>query len=268
MDISRSSYYRKKSDKKNLKKKKKDKQNGKLVKLMKRIKNEKPFFGYRRMWAWLWRREGFYMNKKRVYRLMKENKLLCQVKRYKAKRISKKSKPRPSHKNQWWGIDMTKFLVGKLGWVYLVVVIDWYTKKLIGYRVSTRCRSGEWKSALQKAVNTACPIGSREYEINLMADNGCQPTSVAFINECATLEINQAFTSYDNPKGNADTERVIRTLKEECIWTNEWDTLEEAQKGIALGIREYNQDHLHSSLNYLSPDEFEKELENATLSAA
>ena len=222
------------------------------------------------MWAWLWRREGQYMNKKKVYRLMQENDLLCEMKRYKVKRKSDKAKPRPDKKNQWWGIDMTKFMVNKLGWIYLVVVIDWYTKKIVGFDVNIRCKSDRWKKALQMAVNIACPNGSREYEINLMSDNGCQPTSIAFMNECATLKINQAFTSYGNPKGNADTERVIGTLKEECIWINEWETFGEVVDGIKKGIQEYNEDHIHSTLDYLSPNEFEKklEMENSTQHAA
>lgn len=192
---------------------------------------------------------------------MREHGLLCKVKRYKAKRKSNQKKPRPVKKNQWWGIDMTKFMVNNLGWVYLVVVIDWYTKKIIGFNVSTRCKSKHWKKALDMAVNTACPEGSRNYDINLMSDNGSQPTSIAFMNECATLGISQAFTSYANPKGNADTKRVIGTLKEECIWLNEWETIKEVLEGTKDGIVEYNQDHLHSALDYLSPNEFEEILE-------
>jgi putative transposase len=59
-------------------------------------------------------------------------------------------------------------------------------------------------------------------ELFLGSDNGCQPTSVAFMRACSTLGIHQAFTSDNNPKGNADTERVMRTLKEECLWLQEW----------------------------------------------
>jgi hypothetical protein len=50
-----------------------------------------------------------------------------------------------------------------------------------------------------------------------MSDDGCQPTSMTFMPACATREIQQAFTSYKNPKGDADTERFTRTLKEECL---------------------------------------------------
>jgi putative transposase len=57
-----------------------------------------------------------------------------------------------------------------------------------------------------------------------MSDNGCQPISLAFLKACSTLGIQQAFTSYHNPKGNADTERVMRMLKEACLWLQEWSS--------------------------------------------
>jgi transposase InsO family protein len=55
-----------------------------------------------------------------------------------------------------------------------------------------------------------------------MADNGCRPTSLAFMRACAALGIRQAFTGYSNPKGNADTKRFLRTLKEDLVWLREW----------------------------------------------
>jgi len=52
----------------------------------------------------------------------------------------------------------------------------------------------------------------------LVSDNGCQPTSLSYMQACSTLGIKQIFTSWSDPKGNADTERVIRTLKENLLW--------------------------------------------------
>jgi hypothetical protein len=57
----------------------------------------------------------------------------------------------------------------------------------------------------------------RAARIDAMRDHGCQPTSTRFMRTCATLGIHQVFTSDNNPKGTADTERVMRTLKEECL---------------------------------------------------
>jgi putative transposase len=71
-------------------------------------------------------------------------------------------------------------------------------------------------AALNMAVNQQFPDGARGKALSLMSDNGCQPPSIAFMEACSTMEIHQAFTSDNNPKGNADTERFMRTLKEEC----------------------------------------------------
>jgi len=189
---------------------------------------------------------------------MREHNLTVKMKQYKAKRTPTRSKPKPTCPNQWWGIDMTKFIVDRLGWVYLVVVLDWHTRKIVGYEIGLQSKSPDWLKALDMGVKEQCPEGAREYQLHLMSDNGSQPTSTAFINACGVLDIEQAFTSYNNPKGNANTERVIRTIKEDCIWINEWDTLDEAKKAIEQWIHDYNHLYPHSALDYLSPVEFEQ----------
>jgi putative transposase len=85
-----------------------------------------------------------------------------------------------------------------------------------------QCKSQDWLAALDMAVNRQFPNGARDQGLSLMSDNGCQPTSRAFMEACSALRIQQAFTSYNNPKGNADTERLMRTLKEECLWLQQW----------------------------------------------
>ena len=225
---------------------------------IKKIRAEHPFWGYRRITAWLRRRCDIHVNRKRVYRIMREHNLTVKMKQYKAKRKPTTSKPKPIRPNQWWGIDMTKFLIDKLGWVYLVVVLDWYTRKIVGYNIDLRSTSSDWINALDKGVKEQCPDGARKYQLHLMSDNGSQPTSTAFINACAVLEIEQAYTSYNNPKGNANTERVIRTIKEDCIWINEWGSLEEAKQDIEKWMYRYNNLYPHSMLNDLSPVEYEQ----------
>jgi len=73
------------------------------------------------------------------------------------------------------------------------------------------------------------------------------------------LDIDQAFTSYGNPKGNADTERVFRTMKEELLWLREWTSPFELADALSSWITSYNQSYLHSSLGYKSPNQFEEE---------
>lgn len=57
----------------------------------------------------------------------------------------------------FWGIDMTKFLISSIGWIYLVIVLDWYTKKIVGWNISLRSRAAEWKEALDMAIQREFP---------------------------------------------------------------------------------------------------------------
>jgi transposase InsO family protein len=170
-----------------------------------------PFWGYRRVWAWLRYREGRCLNKKRVYRLMREASLTVKRGRYVATRTPK-AKPQASRPRQYWGIDMTKFPIPALGWAYLVVVLDWYTKKIVGWDLALRSRRQEWEAALMRGLEAEFPDGVRGAGLRLVSDNGSQPTATGFMAAMGTLGIEQVFTSYDNPKGNADTERLMRTI--------------------------------------------------------
>jgi len=75
---------------------------------------------------------------------------------------------------------------------------------------------------------------------------------------CAVLGIKQIFTSWSNPKGNADTERVIRTLKEDLGWPYDWDNPFHFQRALERGVNNYNHDFPHQALNYHTPCEYYK----------
>ncbi len=239
-----------------------------LLEKIKEIKAEHPFWGYRRVTAWLKHREGLKVNRKRVQKLMKKHGLLATQTIHRAKRTPQRSKPRAERPRQYWGIDMTKFMVSSIGWVYLVIVLDWYTKKIVGWNLSLRSRSGEWKEALEMAIEREFPNGVRGQGLKLISDNGSQPTATSFMRDMATLGIEQIFTSYDNPKGNAETERMMRTIKEEIIWLNEFGSFEEARERIGRCAEDYNRLYVHSELGYLSPEEFEAKLKEERMKKA
>lgn len=223
------------------------------------LKKEHPLWGYRRVWAYLKYRMEMPVNKKRIYRLMKEHNLLV-TKNHKlrAKRTGSRPKPRAVCPNQYWGIDMTKIKLAEWGWIYLVAVLDWYTKEIVGYSVRSRSKTSDWLDALYCAVDERFPEGIRDSKANppfLISDNGCQPTSVRFMESCSDLGIRQIFTSWSNPKGNADTERVMRTIKEDLVWTHEWDTVEEFKGAFAKWVIAYNTDYPHQSLDYKTPQQ-------------
>lgn len=234
-----------------------------LLTAIARLKGEHPFWGYRRVWAYLRFREGQPVNKKRIYRVMKEHQLLVNTQtRLKAQRgkYPYRAKPRAQKPNSFWGIDMTKILIETFGWVYLQVVLDWYTKKIVGYSLTLSSKTKDWEEALHNALQGQFPQGIKDTlktSLRLVSDNGCQPTSERFMRTCGALGIEQIFTSYNNPKGNAETERVMRTLKEDLIWIREFQSPWELDLALREWVHRYNTDYPHSSLSYQTPQEVE-----------
>ena len=253
-EVYRSSYYYHRNSTSEVKKNRSEPEK-RIVREIKSIKRKHPFYGYRRITVMLKKRLNKIINHKKVYRLMEEEGLLCQQKRYKAKRHKPgdRSKPKARYPNHWWGTDMTKHYVEGYGWLYIVPVLDWYTKEVLGIEISGSCKTRMWKEALENSVLYACPEGSREYRINLMSDNGAQPTSNKYEKACKRLGIHHVTTSYNNPKGNADTESFIKTLKEDCLWINEFESFDDAKRQILSWIDYYNREYLHSAIGYKSP---------------
>ena len=230
-----------------------------ILERIKSIKADHPFWGYRRVWAYLRYIDGLMVNKKRKYRLMRENRLTVKPNtRLIAKRVQERPKPIADRPKEYWGKDMTK-VMSNTGWVYLVIVLDWYTKKIVGHYSGKQARTTEWLDALNKALNTEYPQGARGNNLKLISDNGSQPTSLTFMKTCSNLDIKQIFTSYNNPKGNADTERMIRTIKEELFWLREWESERKLSLEIDKRIQYYNTSYLHSAHGYRTPIQVEEE---------
>ena len=180
------------------------------------------------MGAWLRDWEGRGGNKKRGYRLMREAGWTVKQNRRRATRVPR-SKPKATRPRQLWGIDMTKFLIPPLGWAHLVIVLDWYTKKIVGWELALRSRRQEWEAALMRGLQAEFPDGVRGAGLKLVSVNGSQPTATGCMAAMSVLGIEPVFTSSDTPKGNADTERLRRTIKEELLWLREFTRLEEAR---------------------------------------
>ena len=147
---------------------------------------------------------------------------------------------------------MTKFMTEE-GWSYLVIVLDWYSKKIVGYHLSSLSRIEEWLEALEEGLGKQFKNGVKGSGLKLISDNGCQPTSKRFMKACHHLGVEQIFTSYNNPKGNAETERMVRTIKEELLWLREWTGKNEAEQALKEWISQYNESYLHSAHGYRPP---------------
>ena len=94
-----------------------------------------------------------------------------------------------NHPNQVWQADLTKVWAGPaVGWAYLVSVIDCYTREIVGWDLSTRCRTQEALAAVEQAVLDRLPAGSRGAGLTLTTDNGTQFTSARFVQTLAELD--------------------------------------------------------------------------------
>lgn len=231
-----------------------------LLAMIEPIKTDHPLWGYRRIWAYLKYRMDHPTGINRIHRIMKEHDLLVTKNaRLKARRGPMRAKPHAERPNHFWGIDMTKIKIGPWGWLYLTVVLDWHTKEIIGHSLSLQSKTDDWLDALQMAVNQRFPLGIRnsmKEQLFLISDNGCQPTSQRFMMNCAILGIKQIFTTWSNPKGNSDTERVMRTIKEDIVWCYDWQSPFEFEVALGKWIHDYNEDFPHQSLNNMTPRQF------------
>ena len=232
-----------------------------LLEKVREIKLEHPAWGYRRVWSYLKFRMNYKVNRKRIYRLMKKYGLLVQrPSRLIASRTPIREKPRTDIPNCVWGMDMTKVMIPSYGWIYLHLALDWGSKKIVSHNLSLNSKTQDWLDCLLDRVNKQFPNGIKENKtpLSLVTDNGCQPTSKKFKDECKAININQVYTSFNKPKGNADTERVIRTIKEDLIWPKEWASYLELEAALEKWVKNYNEDFPHMSLNYQTPYEYEK----------
>lgn len=219
------------------------------------IKGRKPSWGIRRVRAWIRKSYGLPLGRKRTARLLREERLLCpRIK----KRVCRRLQPRSPacRPNQVWSMDMTQFLLTGGQKLFLVVVLDIFLRRIVGWHLSHRCRTQEWLAALDMALLAEFPSGSRDRHLTLRLDNGCQPTSNRFQDVLKTCGVQPEWTGYNSPKQNAHVERVIGTLKADWLWLQECDTFTEAHTLVTRAIREYHQEHPHAALGFLSPDEY------------
>jgi putative transposase len=142
--------------------------------------------------------------------------------------------------------------------VYLVLVLDGYTKTIVGYDAGVPCTARHGLAALDMAGSRQFPKGARAQGVSWMRDHGGQPTALAVMKACRTWGIQPAFTSDNHSTGNADTERVRRTLTEAGLWRQEWTTPVALIRALEVWMADDHEHDLHSALGYQSPRPFER----------
>lgn len=213
-----------------------------------------PAAGYRKVTARA-RRAGYRLNRKKTARLLKAWGLLRS-----GRKPHPKAQGRPfdvTASNQLWQTDMTSIWCGEDGWGYFTAVIDCYDRVLLGWSFTLRCRSADISPSLEMAWATAFPYGrdDDEEKVTVRHDNGTQFTATHYRAVAKTLGLTLSRTAYRHPDGNAFIERMFRTLKEEAIWPNEFDSYEQALAAIEAWIQDYNHDRPHASLGERTPAE-------------
>lgn len=260
LEVSKSGYHKYV----NRKMSKRRRENLRILEQIKRIyKLSRGCYGSRRIRAEL-RAIGIICNRKRISRLMLENGLEAkQRRRYKVTTHSKHNKPVAANlvnrnfnteaSNKVWASDIT-YIRTKEGWLYLAVILDLYSRIIVGWSLSRFLTSTLVSKALQQALIT------RRVEEGLIfhSDRGSQYASKAVVGILEGHGCRQSMSGKGNCYDNAVVESFFHTLKTELVHFKNFSTRDEARYSIFDYIEIfYNRQRRHSALNYLSPVDFE-----------
>jgi len=221
-------------------------------------------YGYRRITAEL-RRRGMIVNHKRVSRIMREDSLIAlQPRAFMVTTDSDHNlevylnlagRMKLTGTNQLWVADIT-YIRLKIEFVYLAVILDGYSRKVVGWALERTLASRLPIAALEDAIAQRQPPPGLVHH----SDRGVQYASGEYVSILRKHQMIPSMSRPANPYDNASCESFIKTLKREEIYANEYRDLDHLRVDIEAFIEEYyNRRRLHSALGYRSPEEFEAE---------
>lgn len=227
-------------------------ENLQLMRLLDEQYTTTPFYGLRRMTAWL-RGQGYTVNRKRVARLMRVMGLEAL---YPKPRLSQPAAGQMIYPyllcgvtverlNQVWSADLT-YIRLQGGFVYLVAVMDWFSRYVLSWAISITMDTAFCVEALDQALGQGHP------EI-FNTDQGVQFTSQAFTARLKEGGIRISMDGRGRALDNVFVERLWRTVKYEEVYLRDYQTVWEARHGLARYFVFYNEERLHQALGYRPP---------------
>lgn len=226
-----------------------------LMKLIDQCYLDLPFYGTRRIKDWLLDKHGLVVNRKRIQRLRRLMGIETLYPKRNLSLANQQHKVYPyllkgldiNRPNQVWATDITFIPMAK-GFVYLVAIMDWYSRKVLSWRVSTTMDTSFCVEALEEAIERyGCP------EI-FNTDQGTQFTSDDFTQVLKTNEIRISMDGKGRWVDNVFVERLWRSVKYEEVYLKAYDTVAEAKRSLGNYFTFYNTERRHQSLGKQTPD--------------
>jgi putative transposase len=224
---------------------------------MVKLARQKPRYGYRRLHALLERsgaNQSQPLNVKRVYRLYREEGL--SVRRKKRKRLVREraAEPRLTGPNQEWAMDFVTDGLATGRMVRILTVVDAYTRECVALEADFSLGSGRVTRVLERA------IAERGRPAQVRSDNGPEFTSRRMIGWAEEWKVGLVNIEPGKPMQNGHVESFNGRLRDECLNTSWFRTLNDVRETLANWRREYNCERPHSSLDYRTPEEFRQQI--------
>lgn len=224
-----------------------------LMRRIDEIYTQQPFYGYRKITDTLRNEDGLIINHKKVRRLMQEMGLVAIYPKPKTSVANAEHQVYPyrlrgvniTHPNHVWATDIT-YIRMQQGFVYLVAVIDWYSRYILSWQLSNTMEAEFCLEALNQALKIATPS-------IFNTDQGAQFTSQAFTGILKNHNINISMNGKGRCVDNMIIERFWRSLKYEDVYIKDYDTVKIARDNIAAYIHFYNHTRPHQALQYVTP---------------
>ena len=224
-----------------------------LMRLLDEQYTKCPFYGVRRMTAWL-AQQGYTINEKRVRRLLRKMGLLAVYPKPCLSRPAPGAQVYPyllrhvaiERVDQVWSTDIT-YIRLLTGFIYLVAIIDWYSRYVLAWEVSNTLESSFCLAALDRALQQAEP------EV-FNSDQGAQFTSLMFTERLTERRIKISMDGRGRALDNIFVERLWRSVKYEEVYLKEYRTVPDAIMGLGGYFEFYNRERLHQSLGYKTPE--------------